>query len=183
MSLDISKLEKVKKLGPIIQARCPACWEQQLDKSGNHLRIFADGRFGCAMQPGDRQHYKRIWELAHGADPIKRERRIEYRAPQRPKIDVRIIMQAWAEKTTDAMIDNLAGQLGVTSESLREIGAVWSAEHKAWAFPMRNGNGEPIGIRLRNEAGRKWAVEGSHAGLIIPNYMLTNSFRMGHYRK
>lgn len=65
MSLEIAKLEKVRELaGGIVQARCPACAEGGHDRTGEHLRIYADGRFGCCVHPQDREHRKRIFALA-----------------------------------------------------------------------------------------------------------------------
>lgn len=65
MSLDINKLEKVRELGGgSLQARCPACAEGGQDRSGNHLKIYADGRFGCCVHAKDREHRKRIFALA-----------------------------------------------------------------------------------------------------------------------
>lgn len=65
MSLDAAKLEKVRKLpGGIVQARCPACAEGGHDRTGEHLRIYPDGRFGCCVHPKDKEHRKRIFALA-----------------------------------------------------------------------------------------------------------------------
>jgi hypothetical protein len=70
MSLDVAKLEKVRELaGGIVQARCPACAEGGNDRSGEHLRIYADGRFGCCVHPKDGDHRKRIWVLAGARKP------------------------------------------------------------------------------------------------------------------
>jgi hypothetical protein len=65
MSLDVAKLEKVRELaGGITQARCPACAEGGNDRTGEHLRIYPDGKFGCCVHPKDGEHRKRIWALA-----------------------------------------------------------------------------------------------------------------------
>lgn len=65
MSLDTSKLETVRELpGGIVQARCPACAEGGHDRTGEHLRIYPDGRFGCCVHPKDKEHRKRIFALA-----------------------------------------------------------------------------------------------------------------------
>jgi hypothetical protein len=70
VSLDLSKLEKVRELaGGIVQARCPACAEGGHDVAGEHLRIYPDGRFGCCVYPKDRQHRKRIFALAGVKEP------------------------------------------------------------------------------------------------------------------
>lgn len=67
MSLDASKLENVKRTGDNIQAACPACRAAGSDKSGDHLRIYADGSYGCAANPKDGLHNKEIYRLA-GSD-------------------------------------------------------------------------------------------------------------------
>jgi len=65
MSLDTAKLEKVRELvGGIVQARCPACAEAGGDRKGEHLRVYADGRYGCCVHPKDGAHRKRIFALA-----------------------------------------------------------------------------------------------------------------------
>jgi len=70
MSLNLNKLEKVRKLdNDIVQARCPACAEGGADRAGNHLRIQADGRFGCCVHPKDGDHRKRIFSLAGEKSP------------------------------------------------------------------------------------------------------------------
>jgi len=70
MSLDVAKLEKVRELaGGIIQARCPSCAEGGHDRTGEHLRIYPDGRFGCCVHPKDGEHRKRIWALAGVRQP------------------------------------------------------------------------------------------------------------------
>ena len=70
MSLNVAKLEKVRELaGGVVQARCPACAEGGNDRSGEHLRIYPDGRFGCCVHPKDGQHRKRIFALAGNRQP------------------------------------------------------------------------------------------------------------------
>ena len=72
MSLDLAKLEKVRELaGGLVQARCPACAEGGHDRSGEHLRIYPDGRFGCCVHPKDGEHRKRIWALAGVRKPAE----------------------------------------------------------------------------------------------------------------
>lgn len=65
MSLDVNKLEKVVELSNgAKRARCPACAEAGQDRTGEHLRIYPDGKFGCCVFAGDREHRKRIFVLA-----------------------------------------------------------------------------------------------------------------------
>jgi len=79
MSLIFSKLEKLQaRSDGAHTARCPACAEQGNDRTGNHLIIFRDGRFGCAIFQGDgdeaKTHRRRIAALAGdgGHAPQKR---------------------------------------------------------------------------------------------------------------
>jgi len=65
MGLQIDRLEKVRTTGGgLIHARCPACAVESGDTKGEHLIIYPDGRFGCCVNPGDKQHRKRIFALA-----------------------------------------------------------------------------------------------------------------------
>lgn len=68
--------------------------------------------------------------------------------------------QEWHQK--------LADNLGVSLESVKAIGAAWSTKAQAWAFPMRDGSQDVVGIRLRGTDGKKWAVYGSRNALFIP---------------
>lgn len=65
MSLDVSKLQNVvKSPNGEIQARCPACAAAGADTKGQHLKIFADGKYACAANQGDKAHSKQIYKLA-----------------------------------------------------------------------------------------------------------------------
>ena len=85
MSLNLEKLEKVRKLdNGIVQTRCPACAESGADRTGEHLRIYPDGRFGCCVHPKDRAHRKRIFALA-GVHK-RQEIRVQIATPQAAKM-------------------------------------------------------------------------------------------------
>jgi len=70
--------------------------------------------------------------------------------------------------TRSAEVERLAASLGVSSGSLFRLGIRWAAPHRAWAFPMCSTDRQIIGVRLRAEDGRKWAVGGSRNGLFWP---------------
>lgn len=60
-SLDLARLEKLRHhAGGKLTARCPACAEEERDRTGNHLAIFRSGKFTCVADPG---HCRRVWEL------------------------------------------------------------------------------------------------------------------------
>lgn len=87
----------------------------------------------------------------------------------RPTIDAEKLWSEWSEATPRTWIEEFACKLGVTVDSLVAVGCVWADPHRAWAFPMRDGYGEIIGIRLRDDFGHKWAVTGSRQGIFIPS--------------
>lgn len=65
-------------------------------------------------------------------------------------------------------LDGLSLSLGVSMDALERLEPAWDARHQAFAFPMRDGDGRIVGIRLRDHGGRKWAVSGSKSGLFYP---------------
>lgn len=84
-----------------------------------------------------------------------------------PAPDFGVMMRSWLHP-----IDGHISKLDLPAQSLRQIGTAWSEERKALAFPMydatcHNGT-RPIGIRLRTEDGKKFAVTGSTSGIFYP---------------
>jgi hypothetical protein len=65
MKLDLSKLQNVKHLsGGKTTAQCPACVADGGDTKGDHLAIFADGKFACVVHPKDKEHNRTILRLS-----------------------------------------------------------------------------------------------------------------------
>jgi hypothetical protein len=62
----------------------------------------------------------------------------------------------------------LAVSLGLSVTALSQLGTGWSAQHRAWSFPMVNAERDVVGIRLRRPDGYKFAVKGSKEGLFLP---------------
>lgn len=77
------------------------------------------------------------------------------------------------EETAGAVID-LSHKLGVPYAHLTAMNVIWHRNYRVYAFPMKDFNGNTIGIRLRDKNGKKWAVKGSKQGLFIP-YMKVES--------
>ena len=78
------------------------------------------------------------------------------------------LVYKWSDKTKGEWTARLATELGVKASSLMELKVCWAAEHGAWCFPMRDGNGFIIGIRFRSKIGQKWSLTGSRNGLFYP---------------
>lgn len=69
MSLDLERLENVKRLdGGAIRAACPACRMSGSDKTGDHLLLQSNGKFGCATNPNNHGHRQEIFRLAGRRD-------------------------------------------------------------------------------------------------------------------
>lgn len=71
MSLDKNRLEKIKDLPDgSYTARCPACAAVSGgDSLGTHLKVYANGKYGCAAYQGDSDHRQEIWKLAGAKTP------------------------------------------------------------------------------------------------------------------
>lgn len=61
-----------------------------------------------------------------------------------------------------------AALFGVSLAALDELLIGWDPEKKAHAFPMKDGRGNIIGIRLRKPDGNQFSVPGSKNGLFWP---------------
>ncbi len=85
---------------------------------------------------------------------------------QPPTINATKLMRDGLAATTAAALAEFAASLGVSTPSLVAVGAAWAPPHAAWAFPMCDGYGNVVGIRLRNERG-KFAVRGSRQGIFL----------------
>jgi len=89
-------------------------------------------------------------------------------APPPNSLDFAAMLDAWCRKSPQDSITALGASLGVSPQALAEIGAVRGGQTGVWAFPMHDGDGKIVGIRLRSDAGQKWAVKGSKEGLFYP---------------
>lgn len=104
-------------------------------------------------------------------DPNKQpvyEPRPERKAPQ---VNAKRVLRDWARAhpVSQRRLPELAKDLGVTVGSLEALEFQANGNPRTWGIPMKDGYGNYIGIRLRNEWGKKWAVLGSQAGIFIPN--------------
>ena len=90
------------------------------------------------------------------------------RPAPRPVINSKQLIEDWSRATREEWLERFSLQIGMTTQSLLALNCCWASPHKAWAFAMRDGYGNMVGIRLRTESGKKFAVPGSHQGLFIP---------------
>lgn len=141
---------------------CPVC------KKPDWCRVFADGWVECMRvqspkpaKSGGWMHSQR--ELSSG--PVRF-------TPPPPRVAVPAINatklhREWRAATSPAALAALALELGLSVMALEAAGAAWAELYASWAFPMCDGHGNTLGIRLRANDGRKWAVRGSKQGIFI----------------
>lgn len=153
----MSEMTRVSKKRP-----CPVCQKADWCLLGRSMAIcmrvqsqrektFSDGSVGW------------MHRIDGGPFPIE---------PPKPKANkpapnLNAMMEKWFRFTKPEAREKLAQTLGVTTKSLELIGAALRDDH-TWAFPMRDARNYVVGIRIRSDLGRKWAIEGSHQGLFIP---------------
>jgi len=104
-----------------------------------------------------------------GASPVREFPRHEA-ARHSPVLNAELKLKRWRQIIGSQPLPILAEQLGVSFQSLFYLGCQRTNYYKTWAFPMRNGSNDIVGIRLRSEDGKKWAEKGSHQGLFIPQF-------------
>lgn len=147
--------KRVTKLNP-----CPVC------KKPDWCRVFADGWVECmrvqSPKPAKSGGWLH-WGPSRSIPPLPPRS-----APAMvPTINATKMHRDWLAATTPRHLAEFALELGLSVAALKAAGAAWAAPHAAWAFPMCDGHGNTLGIRLRANDGRKWAVRGSKQGIFI----------------
>jgi hypothetical protein len=102
--------------------------------------------------------------------PWRRSIRVAVRMMSEPvngKVDFAKLAADSRQGVKPEALDKLAVSLGVSIESLRRLGVGWSAQHRAWSFPMSNAAGGVLGIRAGGAippalAGMVWRGRGLH---------------------
>ena len=142
------------------QQPCPVC------KKPDWCRVFADGWAECMRVQSDKPAKSGGWMHWQGQLPPVSRSAATPRCKPTPTINATRMMREWVAATSPAELDAFAASLGVSAASLTAVGAAWAASHSAWAFPMCDGYGNVVGVRLRNERG-KFAVRGSRQGIFL----------------
>jgi len=88
-------------------------------------------------------------------------------APERVR-DWPSLLAEWRARLGRDIPSLHCSKLGLPEAAMGLLGAQRAPFPETLAFPMRDGSNGIVGVRLRNVAGKKWAVTGSHQGLFIP---------------
>jgi hypothetical protein len=173
MSLDLTKLEKVRTAHGKTIARCPACAETGEDRDGKHLAIFEDGRFACVTHQGDKEHRRRIFELAGLPDNDAPPPRVVDSAPKKPAepVDWRVNCDRLAkDEAAQARLAEWRGWAADYSRVLAAAGVCGLHESRV-CFPVADAQGVVIGRHVFQwpELGgiKAWYAPGKNAPLVI----------------
>lgn len=140
---------------------CPAC------KHWDWTCRFGEKYFVCERVPSEYPHKNGGWlHVLDGNKPSY----VPLPRYSAPPLNCKPLLNKFSSQTSQQQLNQLSTKLGVSPQSLSELGTVFCDEYDAYGFPMSDGEGEPIGIRLRNEQGEKWAVKGSKSGIFLPTF-------------
>lgn len=141
---------------------CPIC------KKTDWCGVSADGVWAVCMRvEGGLKQCKNGGYLHRLKDspPVPVRRMAPTLPPRRSLLNMADYHAALRKKWTPALLTEWAEKLNVWEYALDRLQPAWDSAAGALAFPMRDGAGTVVGIRLRAEDGRKWAVGGSKEGL------------------
>lgn len=148
------------------QNKCAICdhgdWCMFSDKGDAFLCMRVRSNRSIQMSDGSTGYIHDILGVPHP------EKRVTIKLKPKPNVDWLEYYGRMLLYNNPKWLEKLAASLNVTYSSLVVLGAVWSTRHQAWGFPMRDGHGDMVGIRLRNDSGHKWAKTGSKNALFIP---------------
>ena len=170
--IDTEKLQNVKPLdGGAIRAACPACRAAGSDKTGDHLLIQADGKFGCATHPDDREHRKEIFKLAGTRlTPVPATNGHAKRNGSPAKPNAAFDWQVCVTNFSESDAQKLAAWRGLSVEFVRWLhaqGVVGIFDGKT-AFANHGDGGEVVSCHVRLSNG-KWIFEpkGKHTAPLV----------------
>ncbi len=152
------------------QNPCPIC--NLPDKA---CGVAQDGSVACCMRiPSDWECKGNMGGWIHKLSPdlVCRVKNVFRRTPKKKELPPKY----WAELVDESLdpaglkprYHVLGLQLGLSDNSLERLLVGWLPQYSAWTFPMWDGHGRMIGIRLRGLNGDKWCVPGSFNGIFHP---------------
>ena len=142
---------------------CPICakdnWCMVSDEGDSAMCMRVQSSKPLTLKSGELSYIHKI------GDKVDKRFLPKKKEDPKPTINAKKLMEEAAKRTIEADIAELSKLLGVTDGSLGAIGVAWFSFYQAWGFQMKDGYGNKVGIRLRNDKGEKWAVKGSKQGL------------------
>ncbi|KKM86730.1 hypothetical protein LCGC14_1276040 [marine sediment metagenome] len=97
--------------------------------------------------------------------PQQRRRYVKPKPPPGPAVNWDKLV---ADYRKDFCMEGACALFGVSAVALDDILIGWDPQKNAHTFPLKDGKGNIIGIRLRTLDGHQFSVPGSKNGLILP---------------
>ena len=143
---------------------CPVCGHDSYCTICPDLKLVL-----CMRESSDRPSKNQMGGWLHPLNGEFKVRAPRTEAITAPSIDAAGLMREFQNETDPSDLIRFADSIGVRVDSLRQLGCARAERYRAWAFPMSNGSGRIVGIRLRSDNGKKFAVTGSHQGIFLPH--------------
>jgi hypothetical protein len=146
---------------------CPIC------ERPDWCLISTDGaavicpRVESAKRVGDAGWLHRLKDDA-GQGHLRHRRVVRLTVASAPRVNFALQVAQHQRDLDPGQLQQLAGSLGLSVESLMHLSIGWCAADRAWSFPMTDADGNVLGVRLRRPNGFKFSVKGGKEGLFIP---------------
>lgn len=171
----MDRFHKVSRSEP-----CPVCGKPDWCVVSND-----GGTAICMRVESDRPHDKGGWvHVLKSIAPV----RMVYAprpAPRRQVVDMARLFDGYRKEFTDRpnSLERLGAELGLDGATVDRLKCGRSCFYMSWCFPMRDGDGRIVGIRLRRYgSGDKFSVAGSKDGLFYdPNLCVERTISCGIY--
>lgn len=144
-----------------VRRPCPIC------KKSDWCGISFDGRLAICMRTESKKRSKNggfVHRLDDDQAVAPLPRPVRSKGPVR-RVPWRATMLACVDEIMRVQLKDLADAFGCPIGTLERMQVGWSCSNDAYTIPMRDADGEPIGIQLRYRNGRKLCIKGSHLGL------------------
>ncbi len=151
------------------QQPCPVCHK------GDWCTVTADGVLACCMRVQSDRRAKNCGFIHKLSESTGWNRQLPPPQDRKLLLDCAAYHAALRRRWDWRWNDGLAMDLGVDPDALELLQPAYDAANGAFAFPMRDGAGGVVGIRLRSREGRKWAVRGSREGLFYSPALVPGS--------
>ena len=100
--------------------------------------------------------------------PLHQRRRYVKKPPPGPAVNWEKLVAEYCVGIKETDVSATAKMFGVSMKALDELLIGWDPQKEVHTFPMLNGKGYFIGIRLRALDGKQWSVTGSKNGIFWP---------------
>lgn len=144
--------------------RCPICGHDSWCVYNREVVL-------CMRVESERPKVLKSGETGYLHDSGFTSRQVRHLSRPVTTINAAALILGWQKQTTHEWLEVAARELGVSCASLERLRACHAPEYAAMAFPMYNGVGAIVGVRLRSRDGSKFAVTGSHQGIFLPQMM------------